>query len=238
MKASASFATLALGATVLAQEWDPLPKRDVATIQNVIMQANTALTKLDTTVKAFNGGDFSALAADATNLKMVLQTGTTQIQGTSDLSANDAVMLQSTLGPVQTAAQSLVSDLKSKKAAVQQASLCAVIQQQTNDIGAAATSLIQATVMKVPQQLQAVATQLTSQFTGQLNDASLEFSSGNCTNAAGGAAAGIALSNGTASAGTASTGSTGSGTTASAATTVKASAFGAVVVAVAGFVLL
>lgn len=239
MKASASLVTLALGAAVLAEEWDPLPKRDVTTIQNVIMQASTALMKLDTTVKAFNGQDFSALAADAMNLKMVLQSGSTQIQSTSSISANEAVTLQGTLGPVQTVAQSLVTDLKDKKPQIQQASLCSLIQQQTNDIGMAATSLIQATVMKVPQELQTVAGQLTSQFTGQLNDASLEFAPGNCTNAAGGsaAAAGITLANGTSNAGTSS--GSNSGTTKSGAMTVKtSSAFAAIVVAVAGFMLL
>lgn len=237
MKASASFATLALGAVVLADEWDPLPKRDVATIQNVIMQANTALTKLDTTVKAFNGQDFTALATDAANLKTVLQSSTTQIQGTSAISTQDAITLQSSLGPIQTVGQSLVTDLKAKKPQIQQASLCSVVQQQTNDIGTAANGLLQATVSKVPMELQTVATQLTSQFSAQLSDASLEFSPGNCTNAAGGSAAtaGITLANGTSNAGT--SGSSTS-TTKSAATTFQASAFGAVVVALAGFMLL
>lgn len=242
MKASASFATLALSAAavVVADEWDPLPKRDVATIQNVIMQANTALTKLDTTVKAFNGQDFSALAADAANLKTVLQSSTTQIQGTSAISAQDAITLQSSLSPVQTAGQSLVADLKAKKPQIQQASLCSVVQQQTTDIGTAANGLLQATVMKVPTELQTVATQLTSQFSAQLSDASLEFAPGNCTNAAGGSAAtaGITLANGTSNAGTSGS-STGSTTKSAATTSFKASsAFGAVVVAVAGFLLL
>lgn len=238
MKASAGFATLALGAVVLADEWDPLPKRDVATISNVIMQASTALTKLDTTVKAFNGQDFTALATDAMNLKTVLQSSTSQIQSTTPISTQDAITLQSSLGPVQTVGQSLVTDLKAKKPQIQQAGLCSVVQQQTTDIGSAANGLIQATVSKVPQELQAVAGQLTGQFTSQLTDVSLEFAPGNCTNAAGGAAsmAGITLANGTSNAGTSSGGA--ASTTKSAATTFKASAFGAVVVAVAGFMLL
>lgn len=241
MKASASFVTLALGAVVLADEWDPLPKRDVATIQNVIMQASTALTKLDTTVKAFNGQDFTALATDAQGLKTVLQTGTTQVQGTTAISAQDAISLQSSLTPVQTAGQNLITDLKSKKQQIQQASLCSIIQQQTTDIGSAASGLINAVVMKVPTELQTVAAQLTGQFTGQLNDASLEFAPGNCTNAAGGAAsaAGITLSNGTSNAGTSGSSSTGTLKSAAATTTYQAgSAFGAVVVAVAGYLLL
>lgn len=237
MKASASFVTFALGAVVLAEEWDPLPKRDVATIQNVIMQASTALTKLDTTVKAFDGQNFQTLATDAQSLKTVLQSSTSQIQATSPISAQDAVTLQSSLSPVQQTGQSLVTDLKAKKSQVEQASLCSMVQQQTMDIGSAANGLIQATVQKVPAELQTIAGQLTSQFTSQLNDVSLEFAPGNCTNAAGGAAsvAGITLANGTSNAGTASS-STGSEK--SAAVSYKASAFGAVVVAVASFMLL
>lgn len=242
MKASASLATLALSALAFADEWDPLPKRDVATIQGVITQASSALTKLDTTVKAFNGQDFAALANDAGNLKMVLQQSATQIQATSPITAQEAITLQSSLGPIQTVGQSLVADLKAKKPQIQQASLCAVVQQQTADIGSAANGLLQATVMKVPAELQQVAGQLTSQFSQQLSDSALEFAPGNCTNAAGGsaAAAGITLANGTSNAGTAggSTTTTSTTTSSAAATSLRAGVFGVVAVAAAGFLLL
>ncbi|KAF3762929.1 hypothetical protein M406DRAFT_242445, partial [Cryphonectria parasitica EP155] len=183
-------------------------KRDVATIQSVITQASNAITTLDTTVKAFNGQDFTQLATNAASLKTVLTQGTSTIQGTAAISAQDAITLQSSLSPIQSSAASLSSDLVAKKPQIQQASLCDIVQQQTTDIGSAANSLISATVSKVPSTLQSVATQLTGQFTGQLTDLSAQFAPGNCTNAAGGSAAvaGIAFSN--SSAATASTSST------------------------------
>lgn len=227
MKTTASF-TLALAASVLAaQEWDPLPnKRDVQTISTVIMQTSTALQQLDTTVKAFDGQDFTKLAADAANVKSALDSGTQQISATSPISAQDAITLQSSLTPVQQVAQGLVSDLAAKKPQIQQASLCQIVQQQTEGIATSANALIQATVSKVPQNLQAVAGQLTAQFTGQLSDTSLTFAPGNCTNAAGGAGAGIAFSNSSASSGTTSAGSTATGLKSAASTTQVASAFG------------
>lgn len=238
MKATATFTTLALAASVLADDWT-LPKRDVATIQTVIMNAQNALTQLDTTVKAFNGQDFQKLATDAGNLKTVLTQGTQQIQATTPISANDAVSLQGSLGPVQTAAQSLSTDLAAKKNQVQQASLCDVVFSQTKDIGTAAKGLIDATVQKTPAEIQQIAGQLTAQFTQQLDDVSNNFATGNCTNASGGSAAnaGITMGNSTS---TTNSGSSSSGSTLgkSAAPVNTAGALGFVVAAVAGLMLL
>lgn len=235
MKTDATLATLALAASALAADWDPLPKRDVATISTVISQASAALTSLDNSVKAFNGQDFTALASDATNLKNVLVSGTSQIQATSAISAQDAITLQSSLSPVQSLGTSLVTDLTAKKPQIQQASLCGVVQQQTADIGTAANNLIQATVQKVPANLQQVAGTLTAQFTGQLSDVSNQFATGNCTNAAGGAAAGITFSN---SSTTSTTGTTANASKPSAASTHAAGAFGLLVAAAVGLLLL
>lgn len=238
MKTQASFSVLALVASAMAapaSEWDPLPKRDVATISNVIMQASTALGSLDTAVKAFDGSDFSQLASQATNLKTVLTQGTSAITATTAITANDAITLQSSLSPVQSQAAALVTDLQSKKTQVQNAGLCSVVQQQTTDIGTAAKSLIAATVMKVPTELQTVASQLTGQFTGQLTDVSLQFAPGNCTNAAGTSAAGIAFSNSSAS----TAGTTGTGVKASAATSTRvAGALGMIVAGGAALLML
>ncbi|KAL1859550.1 hypothetical protein Daus18300_009551 [Diaporthe australafricana] len=238
MKATATFTTLALAASVFADDWTLPQKRDVATIQTVITNAQTALTQLDTTVKAFNGQDFSKLASDAGNLKTVLTQGTQQIQATSPISANDAVSLQGSLGPVQTAAMSLSTDLSDKKTAVEQASLCDVIFSQTKDIGAAAKGLIDATVQKTPAEIQQIAGQLTGQFTAQLDGVSANFATGNCTNASGGSAAnaGITMGNGTTT--TNSGSSSGSTLGKSAASVNTAGAFGFVVAAVAGLLML
>lgn len=238
MKATGTFTALALAASVLADDWT-LPKRDVATIQTVITNAQNALTQLDTTVKAFNGQDFQKLATDAANLKNVLTQGTQQIQATTPISANDAVSLQSSLGPVQTAAQSLSTDLAAKKTQVEQASLCDVVFSQTKDIGTAAKGLIDATVQKTPAEIQQIAGQLTAQFTQQLDDVSNNFATGNCTNASGGSAAnaGITMGNGTST--TNSGSSSGSTLGKSAASVNTAGAFGfAVVAAVAGLLML
>ncbi|KAJ0119196.1 cell wall protein [Diaporthe amygdali] len=237
MKATATFTTLALAASVFADDWTLPQKRDVATIQTVITNAQNALTQLDTTVKAFNGQSFTQLATDASNLKNVLTQGTTQIQGTSAISANDAVSLQGSLGPVQTAAQSLSTDLSAKKSAVEQASLCDVVFQQTKDIGTAAKGLIDATVQKTPAEIQQIAGQLTGQFTAQLDAVSGNFATGNCTNASGGSGAGISPTNGTS---TTNSGSSSSSSTLgkSAANVNTAGAFGFVVAAVAGLLML
>jgi hypothetical protein len=241
MKATATFTTLALAASVLADDWTLPKKRDVATIQTVITNAQTALTQLDTTVKAFDGKNFQQLATDAANLKNVLTQGTQQIQATTAISANDAVSLQGSLGPVQTAAQTLSTDLASKKTAVEQASLCDVVFSQTKDIGTAAKGLIDATVQKTPAEIQQIAAQLTGQFTQQLDDVSNNFATGNCTNASGGSAAnaGITMGNGTSTTNSGSSSSSGSTLGKSGASVNTAGAFGfAVVAAVAGLLML
>lgn len=224
MKTAASI-TLALAASVLAapQQWDPLPeKRDVATIQTVITQVSNALTQLDSSVKAFNGQDFTGLATNAANVKTALDTGTQQITATTPITAQDAITLQSSLAPVQSTAASLVTDLQAKKPQIQQAGLCQIVQQQTQGISTSASNLINATVTKVPANLQAVAGQLTAQFTAQLSDTSLAFAPGNCTNGAGGTGAGTSFSNSSAS----TTSGTGGTATKSGASIQTASAFG------------
>ncbi|KAJ4408026.1 hypothetical protein N0V82_009791 [Gnomoniopsis sp. IMI 355080] len=229
MKTTASI-TLALAASALAapQQWDPLPnKRDVQTISTVIMQVSTALTALDTSVKNYNGGDFTQLATDAANVKSALDSGTQQITATTPITAQDAVTLQSSLSPVQSTASSLVTDLNAKKSQFEQASLCQIVQQQTQGISTSANALINATVSKIPANLQAVAGTLTGQFTGQLQDTSLNFASGNCTNAGG---VGASFSNSSAS--TTQTG------TKSAASTQVASVFGLVLAGAASFFIL
>lgn len=227
--------TLALAATALA-EWDPLPfKRDVATIQAVIQSTTTSLQGLDDAVNAFNGQDFTPLATSAANVKNALVQGTSQIQATTAITAQEAITLQSTLGPVQQLGTKLSTDLVAKKDQIQAASLCTIVQQQSADIGNAANGLITATVSKVPQELQSVAGQVTSQFTGQLNDLALQFAPGNCTNAAGGSAATAGISMGNSSA---QPGTTTSGLGRSSGSTVVSSVFGIVVAAAAGVLML
>ncbi|CAN8105894.1 unnamed protein product [Discula destructiva] len=240
MKTITSF-TLALAATVLAAEHDILPnKRDVQTISTVIMQTSTALQQLDTTVKAFNGQDFTQLATDALNVKNALNAGTQQIQATTPISAQDAITLQSSLSPVQQVGASLITNLNAKKPQFQQAGLCQVVQQQTADIGTAAQGLISATVSKIPQNLQAVAGQLTAQFTQQLNDAAANFAPGNCTNSGtnSGTASGVAFSNSSASSSSANTTPATDGLGRSSGSSHAVSAFGLIVAGAVSLLML
>lgn len=224
--------TLALAATVLAAQDDFLPnKRDVQTINNVIMDIQGSLTKLDNTVKAFDGKSLGELATDATAVKTSLVSGTQKIMATDPITANDAVSLQGALGPVQTLSTSLIQDLNDKKPAIQQAGLCQIVQQQTGDIGIAANDLIKATVSKVPENLRTVASTITGPFIQQLGDLPLSFNAANCTNGA----AGLAKSNSSTTVPGSSSSTSGNK---SGASTVAASAFGLILAGAASFMML
>ncbi|ORY59690.1 hydrophobic surface binding protein A-domain-containing protein [Pseudomassariella vexata] len=213
MKLSTTLSITAFAVSAKSQSLLDYVRRDVATISNVIKTVGDSLMKLDGTVQAFNGQDFTALGGDAATLITTLKTATEQIKATTPITLQEALTLQSSLGPIQDVGTKLVTHIVDKKPQFQQAGLCEVLFTQSQDLGAQGKNLIDATVSKVPQQVQEVAGQVTAGFTDTLNQVAGAFAPGNCTNgaAAGGTAAAagsVAASNSTTNAGSRPQGST------------------------------
>ncbi|ORY72109.1 hydrophobic surface binding protein A-domain-containing protein [Pseudomassariella vexata] len=194
MKTTSIFTAITLSSTIWA---DPFPDevhllhpRDLATVQQVIQSVSTSLTQLDTTVKAFDGSNLNQLTTDASALVDTLKQGITKVQGTTPLTLQDALSLQSTVTDLQTKGQTLLDSLTAKKSQIEKAGLCTVVQTNLKDVSDQSKALIDAVVQKVPQEAQTIAGNLASGVTSTLQGGQASFGQGNCTNAAGAAGAG------------------------------------------------
>lgn len=164
-------------------------ERDLATIQGVIGDVSTKLTALNDAATAFSG-DATGLTSASSDLSSTIKSGTSTVQATETLTLTDAVSLQSTVGGLQTSAQTLVDNLASKKSAIEQAGLCDIVLQQSQGLSTDSQALIDAVVSKVPQEAQSIAQGLVAGFTATLQQNQANFAQGNCTNASGGGGGG------------------------------------------------
>lgn len=185
--------------------------RDLPTITTVINNVGDKINALDQAASSYNGGDATAFQSAGTDLEDAISSGVTTVQGTSDLTLNDAIGLQSQVTTLQSSAEKLVSDLASKKTQIQEASLCDTVRDQSTRLNDLSKQLIDAITAKVPTAAQSIASQLTAGFTATLQQNQANFAEGNCTNA-GGSSGGASSS----SSASASASATASSTTATA----------------------
>jgi hypothetical protein len=191
MKFVTEASILALAAGTFAKQPTPvrrdvpsLVERDVATISNVVMEVDMGIKNLDSAVQAFNR-DPTPLQMASMNLQNTIKTGTKSIQATSEITLQDAIMLQTFVTSLQGDGQSLVTNLESKKADFEKAGLCDLVREQVSSVSSSGSALIDAVVSKVPESARTIASQLAGGFTATLAQSEGSFAAGNCTNAAG-----------------------------------------------------
>ncbi|OTA68006.1 hypothetical protein K449DRAFT_419685 [Hypoxylon sp. EC38] len=199
MKASAFF-TLALTAAGVVAEPVPVEPptkvaRDIATITSVVAQVSAAMSKLDTTVKAFDGSDLTGVETDAKALVSALTSGASTLASAGgSLSLTDALSLQDVVTPLGPAAEALVSDVSAKKQQLEKAGLCSIVGSAIQDAGSAAKSLVDNVVAQVPEAAQAIAQQAASNVVDTLTNLAAEFAADKCTNAGSSASSVVATS--------------------------------------------
>lgn len=209
-------------------------ERDVATITSVVATVDAGIKNLDTAVKGFsasNSGSVATLNSAAKSLVDSINAGTSSVQGTANISLQDALSLQTFVQSLGGDGSSLVNDLAAQKPQFEQAGLCAVVLQQAVQVSDASTGLINAIVSKVPASAQSIAASMAAGFTNTLAQSQATFANGNCTNAAG-AGAGSTIGGSNSSVTTTATGSKSS-VTAGAAINAVAGSVGALAMAVA-----
>ncbi|KAI0835167.1 hydrophobic surface binding protein A-domain-containing protein [Hypoxylon sp. FL0890] len=224
MKASAFF-TLAFTASGVIGE--PVPAqpptkvvRDIATVTSVVAQVSAAITKLDTTVKAFDGSDLTSVETEAKALVSALTSGASTLASAGDsLSLTDALGLQDVVTPLGPAAEALVSDVTAKKTQFEKAGLCSIVGSAIQDTGSAAKSLVDNVVAQVPEEAQEVAQQVAGNVVDTLTNLAAEFETDKCKDA-GGSASSVAASSSTALAAVESSFAVASGSTSVAETVV------------------
>ena len=177
------YKTLLSLALVGATFASPVAKRDLQTIQTNLNSVQTALQSLDTAIRAVQGPqDAAGVLSASNNVNQVISQATTQIQGTSALSLNDALTLSNTGQQLAAQASTTINSLVAKKdiivAAGQAPTTLQALQQQKT----ASQGLASAVVSKVPALARNIATQQTAQIAAAVDQGIAAFSS-----AAGGA---------------------------------------------------
>ncbi|KAF2969191.1 hypothetical protein GQX73_g4393 [Xylaria multiplex] len=164
MKAT-SFLPVALAFTATAEmQLYGLPtpaKRDLATVTSVVAEISSAISQLDNSVKAFEK-DGTQVEADAENLVSTIKDGASTIISSGAISLDDALGLQDVATSLATAGQTLLADIDSKKEAFQASGLCESVQSTIKSIGSEVQSFVDSIVKQLPDDAQAVASQLTS----------------------------------------------------------------------------
>ncbi|KAI1135616.1 hydrophobic surface binding protein A-domain-containing protein [Hypoxylon sp. FL0543] len=227
MKASAFFTLAFSAAGVVAEPVQAQPPtkvaRDIATVTSVVAQVSAAITKLDTTVKAFDGSDLTGVETDAKALVSALTSGASTLANAGgSLSLTDALGLQDVVTPLGPAAEALVSDVTAKKTQFESAGLCSIVGSAIQDAGSAAKSLVDNVIAQVPQAAQAIAQQVAGNVVDTLTNLAAEFAADKCKDAGSSASSGVAASSSTALAAVGSS-SAAVSSSASAAETVVAS---------------
>jgi len=148
-----------LGAALAA----PMEKRQVATIQTAIKNVGTALTNLDTSIKAVNAaGDTAKILAMSQAVQTALTTGTTMVMAGQAITLQDALGLQQTTGALTTQVTTVVTDLMAKKAIIQQAGQTQTTLQSLMSQKTASTAFAKAVTSKVPAGVQNIASNQSS----------------------------------------------------------------------------
>lgn len=174
--------------------------RDLPTITTVINSVGDKINALDAAASSYDGGDATAFQKAGTDLETAISDGVTTVQGTSDLTLNDAIGLQSQVTTLQSSAEKLVADLAGKKAQIEGAGLCDTVRGQSTRLNDLSKQLIDAITAKVPTAAQSIASQLTAGFTATLQQNQANFADGNCTNAGGGSGGGASSASSSSSA--------------------------------------
>jgi len=142
----------------------PVTKRDLQTIQTSITSVGTALTALDTSIKAIQGpADAMKVLGMSQMVNQALTDATTKITATQPITLTDALSLQQSAQTLTTTASTTVTDLIAKKAVIVQAGAQAVTLQNLMQQKTASDALAKAVTAKVPANVQSIAQQQTAQ---------------------------------------------------------------------------
>ncbi|OAQ61277.1 hydrophobic surface binding protein A domain-containing protein [Pochonia chlamydosporia 170] len=165
--------------TVVTGAYSFVIERDLKTITGVLAGVQTNVDGLDGAIKAWTTDPSKVL--DASNkLIATIKQGTGTVKSSPNLALNDAVQLIKPVQELKNHAQTLVNDLKGKKAQVQKQGLCDVVRGEIGDINTDSKGLIDATISKVPESAQNIAKQQAQGIIDVLNDAQDAFSQKNC----------------------------------------------------------
>jgi uncharacterized protein YukE len=191
-------------------------ERQVQTIVGVVNDIEKKTTALDTAVKGFSG-DIASLTSASDDLASTVSKGVTTVNGASSITLTDSVQIQGQVSNLQTAVESVVNDLISKKDALVSAGQGGTVEKQLSDQLSGAKALQAAISSKVPPEVQSLAQQLSAGINTSLEKgiAAFKGTGGSGAGSSTGSSSSGSSSSGSSSSGSSSSGSSGSGSSSS-----------------------
>lgn len=174
MKPSSLLLAFTAGATAYS-----IVGRDVKTVNTVLSSVKGGIDGLNNAINAFNGDPRASISAHG-KLIAVINSGTSTIARSGDLTFNDAVALAPQVDDLTKHAKTLANSLKAKKPALEKARLCATTRKQAGDIGSASKKLTDILVSKVPKDVRSIAAGLAADLNKVLKEAQDAFASDKC----------------------------------------------------------
>lgn len=148
-------------ASVLA--FTGLASAQVATLIATVNGVNQATADLDTSVKSFNGAsDVKALQSASDKLASAVTAGVSTVNGANQITLTDAVQIQGQVQNLQTAVESVVNNLISKKQSLYAANAGAQVESNLQDQLKGAQALSSAISSKVPTEVAGLAQTLSA----------------------------------------------------------------------------
>ena len=172
----AKTALFALVGTALASPG--IVKRDVQTILTALNNVNSAATTLDTAVKGFTGSaaGVTTLNSDAAAVLSAINTGTTNVQGTTPISDLDALSVASATENLINTLNTTIDDLIAKKPTLATAGQTSTVLTDLEQQESASAALGNAIASKVPSDLTSVAQSLNAQIAQNFQNGIAAFS--------------------------------------------------------------
>lgn len=159
-----------------------LNTRDAKAITDVFAAVQTNIDSLDQAVLGWTCNPGPVLKASY-GLVSTIKSGITTVSANANLTLSESLSLLTPVQNLKTHAQTLVTDLKAKKAQIQTDFECDVVRQTIADMATNSQGLVDATISKVPPEAQDIAKGQAQGIIDVLNDAQTSFNTTNCVNA-------------------------------------------------------
>ncbi|PYI36690.1 hypothetical protein BP00DRAFT_421072 [Aspergillus indologenus CBS 114.80] len=132
-------------------------ERDLPTVTGVLSGIGTKVDALGSAIQAYSGGNVASVQQASDNLVSAINSGNSQVSGTSALSATDALGLPGPVDTLKKKIATVISDLDNKKTLIVSAGKGAQTYNDLAEQKAAAEKLSDTIVSKVPDSLQSLA---------------------------------------------------------------------------------
>ncbi|KAG5927214.1 hypothetical protein E4U42_002442 [Claviceps africana] len=173
------FASPLLVLTAVSGAYSLVVPRDGKDTIEVLNRVQAAIDGLDDAVQDWTTDPTKTLEA-SNKLIGRLDNGTASVKAGPSMNLFDAVILLEPMATLKMHAQTLVDDMCAKKQKIESQGLCDAVRSQIDEIDTSSKSLVDATISKIPDYVQAIAKFAAQPIMDSIDMAKQAFSEKNC----------------------------------------------------------